>query len=781
MHSAQWSDLTDIIRKPAPEHATRRNKLQGNPFSDPVHENEEVIQLQDFGCWGSSLSPPTEGFVSEHPSWEPCHKKRNLVSRYLKPSVHDEDEDDATRSNGEVVDTDRDMLSTPKARGQRFNEISQTATQKHDTLYSQRRITDVPWPSYALPTPQSATTGALRVGDSSCPRASSVYEDEFDDHDSCQHANTQDVRRNASKRRPATLGFDRNARGHLVTSYSKSSSHASADLFRFDGDGYSPFLKPTAEREVSKALYCHDSTVGASPSAKAFEVKASAHTPLTKATARFQTGSPTTEQHPLSELDTLVKRSSAKQDNDGDWQTVTTEQAAPRALELTLRLERDVGSSLADVSDVTEYESFDQFVGANTELGQRGNLRHFTHHGSNARYSTKSSAPWSMSPGSIRQSFQKHHRRQARAAAAIRRLSSHLSPDAKPKLSNLTEVRRPILSYSSLDSDPDRDGFGTAAPSPTCTPFSVEPRPNRADHWPVSTHRLDSQEILGHGSLRDENRCKSRDFAAHQSTLTETSLPRFPFPLISLPEAAALQCRRRERGEEDHTDPGPMFAAKARSCTISTISTNGPKTPGTPLADLSDMLAKPKQVHHRREPTQTLPLEPTPGQLRSSGILYHDDRNSSFFHSSIPNSASLISARFFRLSGFSARTRERRANRAASAQQRCNDLGLFTPSQTDLIRSAREDILFRRRHNLDEDKPQRLIFLTIMVLTIFFPLIGVLALYGKFDGTISWYARGEKACLTTEQRGKLKQQIIAETIVYPALIISLSVYYSIHK
>lgn len=104
----------------------------------------------------------------------------------------------------------------------------------------------------------------------------------------------------------------------------------------------------------------------------------------------------------------------------------------------------------------------------------------------------------------------------------------------------------------------------------------------------------------------------------------------------------------------------------------------------------------------------------------------------------------------------------------------------FSPSENDLIHSARQDILNRRRQRSEEDKLQKRIFLLILVLTIFLPLIGLLALYGTFDATIAWYARGERECLTKQQRGTLKKQLWVEGVVYPALIVSLSVYYSIH-
>lgn len=106
---------------------------------------------------------------------------------------------------------------------------------------------------------------------------------------------------------------------------------------------------------------------------------------------------------------------------------------------------------------------------------------------------------------------------------------------------------------------------------------------------------------------------------------------------------------------------------------------------------------------------------------------------------------------------------------------------LFTPSETNLIEMAREDLLLRRRHVREEDKREKLIFLGIMILTIFFPFIGVLALWGKFDCAVSWYTYGGMASLTKDQRGILKQQLFVEVVVYPVLIIILAVYYSVHK
>lgn len=487
----------------------------------------------------------------------------------------------------------------------------------------------------------------------------------------------------------------------------------------------------------------------------------------------------------------MVEASSGEKDTDGDWQTVTTEQAPHRALELTLRLNRDVGSSLADVSDASEDETFDKFIDASANSQK---VRH-THDGRKG-YDDISKTQ-TTSTGFPRQSHSVN-RAQSRAAAAVPHLN-RLSTDTsnKPKLSSkLSEMRKPVMSYNSLDSDPEQDEFEAALPvSPNAV---VETVSRRHKQWSGSLRRRDSQEILGLGTRDGDTPYKSRDFA-HQSSLLDYSIPQLPFPLISLPEAALLQSERRRRGEEDHTEVGSMFAAKARSFTISTVSSYGPKTPNTPVYDAhyTSGLPKPQKAYQRHTPLRTLrksspqkatrqtasdnvntAYEPTQGQLNSSGIL--DTNSGSFFRTSLPTNTSLLSARFFRLSGFSARTRQRRDTLKHTSDAPNLEYSFFSPSETELIRSAREDILYRRRQCPEEDGPQSRVFMLIVVLTLFFPLIGLLALYGKFDATIAWYGKGQRGYLTTEQRGILKRQLFVEAVVYLGLIVSLSVYYSVH-
>lgn len=96
-----------------------------------------------------------------------------------------------------------------------------------------------------------------------------------------------------------------------------------------------------------------------------------------------------------------------------------------------------------------------------------------------------------------------------------------------------------------------------------------------------------------------------------------------------------------------------------------------------------------------------------------------------------------------------------------------------------MMELAREDILFRRRHSDENEKRQRFVCCVVMVLTVFFPLIGILALYGKFDQTISWHCHGEMHCFTAKQRTVMKRQLMLEGVLYPILVIVLAVYYSV--
>lgn len=103
----------------------------------------------------------------------------------------------------------------------------------------------------------------------------------------------------------------------------------------------------------------------------------------------------------------------------------------------------------------------------------------------------------------------------------------------------------------------------------------------------------------------------------------------------------------------------------------------------------------------------------------------------------------------------------------------------FSPSEARIIETAREDIMYRRRHSHEDRGRLGTIFVCIFAFTIIFPLIGLLALIGVFDTTISWYTRGGMHNLTDGQRSVLKKQLVIEGIAYGVLVVILAVYFSV--
>lgn len=284
------------------------------------------------------------------------------------------------------------------------------------------------------------------------------------------------------------------------------------------------------------------------------------------------------------------------------------------ALELTLRLDKDVGSSLADVSDGSEDESFDHFLGATAgsqdsrESHQGGDV--YSNANPRRAFFYRFSQP----------TYRNSRVSSARPVATVRHLShlSRLSSDTsnKPKFSSkLSQMRKPIMSYSSLDSEPEQDNFDTTIPvSPDTVVEVVAPR---RSNWSSPRYRQDSREILGLGTQDGNMIYKSRDFAPRNTA--DYNLPSLPFPLISLQEAALRQSHGITRDEADYTTAGSICDSKARPDTISTISSYGPKTPITPVADIPDTssIPRPPRAYRRHSPARALRKSPSCNALRS--------------------------------------------------------------------------------------------------------------------------------------------------------------------
>lgn len=106
--------------------------------------------------------------------------------------------------------------------------------------------------------------------------------------------------------------------------------------------------------------------------------------------------------------------------------------------------------------------------------------------------------------------------------------------------------------------------------------------------------------------------------------------------------------------------------------------------------------------------------------------------------------------------------------------------GVLTPSEAELIETARGEIMERRRSPEEAEHKRKVLFMGIVLSSIVFPLIGFLALLGKFDSTVCWYALGEMKGFTKEQRGMLIQQLLVETFIYTILTVFLSLHFSGH-
>ncbi|KAF4510263.1 hypothetical protein G6O67_002165 [Ophiocordyceps sinensis] len=367
----------------------------------------------------------------------------------------------------------------------------------------------------------------------------------------------------------------------------------------------------------------------------------------------------------------------------------------------------------------------------------------------------------------------------ARAAQAIRRFSNPFRQDqvasAWEKPTAILEMKEFCSSYESLESEPvqlrgrHQQGKEEATVRPGTRPACGWDSPSLP--WGTFDERQSGPSVRRVGGISNDGHALQERFPS--------GFPPLPFPLISLPEAARLQYFRRERGEEDHTDSAGSFAAKARSARSGTLSTMssllGPATPLSPFGDLPTVIsaagtARPSAAYQshcqRMHPSLSLDTLCTPPHLssvlRSSELtgsrqLWGDSRCEYGFR----GQACGVSP-------------QRRAKQAQESFE------LFTRSEADLIESAREDMLYRRGLEVDEDKQPRFLFLGIMTVTILFPLVGLVALCGRFDSTISWYSHGEINSLTREQRAVLKQQLLVEAVVYPVLITVLAVYYSVH-
>ncbi|CAM1504101.1 Fc.00g016920.m01.CDS01 [Cosmosporella sp. VM-42] len=491
---------------------------------------------------------------------------------------------------------------------------------------------------------------------------------------------------------------------------------------------------------------------------------------------------------------------------EADWQTVTTDYAFGSAQrDFMDSLAKGTGSSLADVSDASEDGFYPHEHGSTERI-----IQHPQYDANPGSYHIRNDkrmnfpvlVPKFRDPKS--EGFPKNSSRKLisppnRAVDTLRRFSNafhHDTPGYWPsKQGRLHDLDTRLDSYQSLDSDLGvlESGFKEVTPTPICRPGKSRFRWSRIrenlGRDPPKTPLTIFDQPLYRGRIVNRGESKKSSHVPHDDFLAQ--IPRLPFPLISLPEAAMLQSFRRLRGDEDHTDPSNSFAGRGRSNTISTISSsNFPTTPPSGRFDLphpspSRSIPRPAPVHRKQRrhdsservanvllSSSAILATPPPSDPRAPG-----DRS---WYRGLPRDGSAFYGRLPRTRGFSSSTTSRRTKHVQAGYTH-NEGSLITGSETDLIQLTRNDPHLRYRPTREEDKREKLIFLGIMTLTIFFPFIGLLALLGKFDSAVCWLTHGDMNYFTSDQRGILKQQLFVEVVLYPVLIIILAVYYSVHK
>ena len=270
--------------------------------------------------------------------------------------------------------------------------------------------------------------------------------------------------------------------------------------------------------------------------------------------------------------------------NDADWQTVTTDNVLQPPISSNEFLAKGTGSSLADISDTSEHD-FCQCNNGSTERI----IQHPQRSGGNViyrlRHDKQTDRPVLLPTfngnqnGFLGNSSRQPYQSQPRAGSAIRRFSNNFRRDhssdrhvtSRPRVFEMNSFGH---SYDSLSSDygfqgQELEGPERPAKQPRFQWSRIQESLSRGT--PKSPLGVFDQPLYRSTGKKDSPSPRHDEFLG--------DIPSLPFPIISLPEAALVQRFRRERGEEDHTEQGASFSAKARSGTVSTISSSQPRTP----------------------------------------------------------------------------------------------------------------------------------------------------------------------------------------------------------
>lgn len=253
---------------------------------------------------------------------------------------------------------------------------------------------------------------------------------------------------------------------------------------------------------------------------------------------------------------------------------------------------KGTGSSVADVSDVTERELHPRSYGSRDRIirhppgsNKYGSYRVRTDRGTKLSVSVPQygEGPGTYASNTTRNFTQAKSRlpeSAARFSNLFRREPSEQAPGHENIL--LSDLPPKRGSYQSLDSD--AAPHGNAQTDETISPDGEK-------YFGFSWNRI--RKNLGRDppkhplTIFDKPLYKRRFQESNSDKPTHvphddflSKIPRLPFPLVSLPEAAMLQQFKRQRGEEDHSQSAGNFGVRGRSNTIGT--SNSPPLPKTP-------------------------------------------------------------------------------------------------------------------------------------------------------------------------------------------------------
>ncbi|KAJ4260383.1 hypothetical protein NW757_002334 [Fusarium falciforme] len=815
-------------------HGSNTTATSVSYHSDPFTSSnlDEDVQTKDYSYVKSrtpkSETPRPRGFINDHASRTPSSNVKAKMACFESPNSFGDDRDDRgderAASEWETVAADDEFAPYPEVttKAQRrqgksnFTSTTPSKTSKTDAIVHPHimswgqpaeasnpvsRRDPVRQPSVR---PEQASSPRLRTFHSSSSLYSELDKKERKGHKQALHSDgaepdttycegerAEDVLQDEDDL-PVQDGLrvpqnqDTLKRASAIT----TSSHG--DPFHYDGDRYSDFLRSSIERDVSDALHHTGKTtysnysVPQSPESHTPKgYPHGGHVPVGRQPEEEPSPEPIQDRRLDGEIVTLLKnRTETQAGTEADWQTVTTENHPYDSMrqEFHDSIAKGTGSSLADVSDTTErnhhlyeYGSMDRIIQHPSRDVNTGSYRVRNDKPSRLPVLVPQAGgrPGLFAQNATRNLVQSPPRTPASLAGLFRK-DGH-GQTAKRRSLLLDEERRD--SYQTLSSDAGASKAHDNGESSDADRLFSWPRVNKTlGREPPKTPPTILDKPL---YKRDFQEGRKRTHVPHDAFLKKTET--IHMDLISLPEAAMLQRFRRARGEEDHTMTGAAFAAKKGHGSINS-PLGSPSSATFPLTPTSgSTLPRPAPAHH-------------PERANHNGLFR--DSSERISEMLIPSSAILGStgtdSRFGTNRGWcgdniqpfnSFSEDEPRFRRGpASTFGRRSDNGRGDRSGVELVDFTWGNVLHRRQQPDDaEDHRQKRVFVSIVILTIMFPFIGVLAIRNKLDAMIPWATEGEMHTLTPTQRRALKYLLLALAVLYPALITGLVVYYAVHR